>query len=111
MARKSRKKPDAGTPQTGTPPTFLLGAYVRMSAVDRKHKGNSIENQQAIIAAYAAERSDLELVETYIEIITTRLIQFNYSPFAEFAVCILPLLCAFLHTPRKPCKQAVFVQS
>jgi DNA invertase Pin-like site-specific DNA recombinase len=68
MARKSRKNLDnTPAPVITTQPTFRVGAYVRLSAVDRKQKGDSIENQQAIIQAYIAEHSDLELTDTYID--------------------------------------------
>ena len=40
---------------------------MRLSAVDRKKKGDSIETQQSIICAYIAEHPDLELTETYID--------------------------------------------
>jgi DNA invertase Pin-like site-specific DNA recombinase len=71
MARKSRKNTDATAPIIVTQPTFRVGAYVRLSAVDRKQKGDSIENQQAIIIAYIAEHDDLELTDTYIDNGTT----------------------------------------
>jgi DNA invertase Pin-like site-specific DNA recombinase len=44
-----------------------VGAYVRLSAVDKKQKGDSIETQQAIIAAFIADHPGLELRETYID--------------------------------------------
>ena len=66
MARKSRKNVD--TEQLVVSQTiYNAGAYVRLSAIDRKKKGDSIETQQAIISAYIAERPDLELTETYID--------------------------------------------
>ncbi|MDR1059715.1 MAG: recombinase family protein [Clostridiales bacterium] len=46
---------------------FRVGAYVRLSAEDKKKKGDSIENQQAIIRAHIAEHPDLELADTYID--------------------------------------------
>jgi DNA invertase Pin-like site-specific DNA recombinase len=75
MARKSRKciepaeltEPTEPTvPQTAMP-SYRIGAYVRLSAVDRKQKGDSIENQQAIISAFVAENPMLELTEIYID--------------------------------------------
>jgi DNA invertase Pin-like site-specific DNA recombinase len=48
-------------------PSFRVGAYVRLSAVDRKQKGDSIENQQAIINAFIEEKAELELSEVYID--------------------------------------------
>ena len=70
MARTSRRGTDNLHVNT-VKPVSRLGAYVRLSAVDRKQKGDSIENQQAIINAYIAERPDLELTETYIDNGTT----------------------------------------
>jgi DNA invertase Pin-like site-specific DNA recombinase len=49
------------------PPTFRVGAYVRLSVEDRKKIGDSIENQQAIIWAYIEDHTDLELADTYID--------------------------------------------
>jgi len=72
MARKSRKNIDAAAaPVPTAAKTWNVGAYVRLSAIDRKQKGNSIENQQAIIGAYIAERSDMVLREVYIDNGTT----------------------------------------
>ena len=51
--------------------TWNVGAYVRLSAVDRKQKGDSIENQQAIIGAFIAEHPDMVLREVYIDNGTT----------------------------------------
>ena len=65
MSRTSRKKPQASA--VSVSPTFRVGGYVRLSAEDKKVKGDSIETQQAIIRAYVEERSDLELAEIYID--------------------------------------------
>jgi DNA invertase Pin-like site-specific DNA recombinase len=65
MARKSRKKPEA-TAISATS-AFRVGGYVRLSAEDKKVKGDSIETQQAIIRAYIGEHPDLELIEIYID--------------------------------------------
>ncbi|MCL1842805.1 MAG: recombinase TnpX, partial [Defluviitaleaceae bacterium] len=65
MARKSRKA--AETPAVQATQVFRVGAYVRLSAEDRKAKGDSIETQQAIIKAYIDERPDLELTDIYID--------------------------------------------
>ena len=68
MARKSRKNTETMTAATAvTATSFLVGAYVRLSAEDKKVKGDSIETQQAIIKAFIGEHADLELVETYID--------------------------------------------
>jgi DNA invertase Pin-like site-specific DNA recombinase len=72
MARKSRKITGAAVIET--PPAakvYDVGAYVRLSAVDRKKKGDSIENQQAIINAFVAGRSDMVIREVYIDNGTT----------------------------------------
>ena len=67
MARKSRKNMETAAPVETRLAKVVLGGYVRLSAVDRKQKGDSIENQQAIINAYVAERPELELAEMYID--------------------------------------------
>jgi DNA invertase Pin-like site-specific DNA recombinase len=68
MARKSRKNTGAAV-AIATPAAKAdnVGAYIRLSAVDRRQKGDSIENQQAIIAAYCEEYPDLIIRETYID--------------------------------------------
>ena len=66
MARKSRKTVEAAVMQAGEHVSHV-GAYVRLSAVDKKQKGDSIENQQAIISAHISEHPDLELTEVYID--------------------------------------------
>ena len=67
MARKSRKNIEVAVPQKPQQKVFHVGAYVRLSAVDKKQKGDSIENQQNIIRAYIDEQTDLELTEIYID--------------------------------------------
>ena len=68
MARKSRKGVDANTTASiVAAPAFYVGAYIRMSVEDRKRKGNSIENQQSLIAMYIEEHAGLELTEVYID--------------------------------------------
>ena len=69
MARKSRKDQDASTVLLEVPQqkVYRVGAYVRLSAVDRKQKGDSIETQQAIICAFVEDSNDLELVDVYID--------------------------------------------
>jgi DNA invertase Pin-like site-specific DNA recombinase len=73
MARKSRKNADTAVVTAPAARTWNVGAYVRLSAVDRKQKGDSIENQQAIIAAYCdAHRTadgmpELIIREIYID--------------------------------------------
>ena len=72
MARKSRKNIGASVIDTPVAAkTWNVGGYVRLSSVDRKQKGDSIENQQAIIKAFVAERSDMILQELYIDNGTT----------------------------------------
>lgn len=72
MARKSRKNiPPVAEQHEKTNPVFDTAGYVRLSAVDRKHKGDSIANQQAIIAAFIDEQPDLVLREFYIDDGTT----------------------------------------
>jgi DNA invertase Pin-like site-specific DNA recombinase len=68
MARKSRKNLEAALPDTQpAAKMWNVGAYVRLSAVDRKQKGDSIENQQAIIGAFVAEHPEMSLADTYID--------------------------------------------
>jgi len=68
MARKSRKNIDANIiAPVITDPTYRVGAYVRLSLEDRKVKGDSIENQQALIKAFIEERPDLSLTDIYID--------------------------------------------
>ena len=67
MSRKSRENIVTERIQTAKRTIYKAGAYVRLSAQDKKHKGDSIETQQAIINAFIAERIDLELVEIYID--------------------------------------------
>ena len=73
MARKSRKNIGTAThietaaPQAVRKEAFNAGAYVRLSVLDRKQKGDSIETQQAIIGSYIAGHPDLELREIYID--------------------------------------------
>ncbi len=67
MARKSRKNLDSLPVQAVPKTVFHAGAYIRLSVVDKRHRGDSLETQQAIIEAYIAERPDLELADTYID--------------------------------------------
>ena len=68
MPRKSRKDSETLPVQPNVRTmAYNVGAYVRLSAVDRKNKGDSIENQQAIINAYIAGNPELVLAEIYID--------------------------------------------
>jgi len=69
MPRKSRKKQDVNAVVNAPPQQkyYRVGAYVRLSAVDRKQKGDSIETQKAIIAAFVEDSHDLELADMYID--------------------------------------------
>ena len=68
MARKSRKQLDTAPVEVRpSVKNYNVGAYIRLSAVDKKQKGDSIENQQAIIAAYCDEHPDLVIRELYID--------------------------------------------
>ena len=68
MARKSRKniEPESEFQAAGQV-VYNVGAYVRLSALDKKEKSDSIETQQAIISAFIAEHSDMNLQETYVD--------------------------------------------
>jgi len=69
MARKTRKEQHVTTAENeiSQQKTYRVGAYVRLSAVDRKQKGDSIETQKAIIAAFVEDSHDLELTDIYID--------------------------------------------
>ena len=69
MARKTRKNQDTAMVENEIPQqkVYCVGGYVRLSAVDRKQKGDSIETQQAIISAFVEDNHDLELTEIYID--------------------------------------------
>ena len=70
MARKSRKhllNTSVAVQATADPkPMYSAGAYVRLSALDKRTKGDSIETQQAIIKTFIAGCDDIELREIYI---------------------------------------------
>jgi DNA invertase Pin-like site-specific DNA recombinase len=67
MARKSRKAIETAPVRETQKPMFYAGAYMRLSVVDRKSKGESIENQQAIITSFIAGQDDIELRECYVD--------------------------------------------
>jgi len=67
MARKSRKNIESAPVQAVQKPLFSAGAYLRLSVVDRKNKGESLDNQQAIIDAFVSGRDDIEIKESYID--------------------------------------------
>lgn len=71
MARKSRKQQHDVAPDFrcgGDAKTqYAVGAYIRLSVLDKKQKGDSIETQRAIIGSFIAEHTDMELRETYID--------------------------------------------
>jgi DNA invertase Pin-like site-specific DNA recombinase len=67
MARKSRKNVETAPIRESQKPMFYAGAYIRLSVVDRKSKGDSIENQQAIINSFIAGQDNIELRECYID--------------------------------------------
>lgn len=68
MARKSRKGLDTVVQSTAPQKTiYNVAAYVRLSAPDRKHRGDSLETQQAIIREFIDDHHDMELREIYID--------------------------------------------
>ena len=71
MARKSRKHLESANEpvveKAAQKPMFYAGAYIRLSVVDRRNKGDSLETQQAIINSFIAGRSDIELRDVYID--------------------------------------------
>ena len=67
MARKSRKNLENAPMQAAKKSVYNAGAYIRLSVVDRKQKGDSIETQQAIISAFIDEYPNIELREVYID--------------------------------------------
>ena len=70
MARKSRKLTDgvaAGPARAATAAMYRTGAYVRLSVKDNHKKGDSIENQTAILQRYIDLAPDMELHDFYID--------------------------------------------
>jgi DNA invertase Pin-like site-specific DNA recombinase len=67
LARKSRKNIEPAPEQAIQKATYNAGAYIRLSSVDRKQRGDSIENQLALIEAFITECPDIELREVYID--------------------------------------------
>jgi DNA invertase Pin-like site-specific DNA recombinase len=67
MARKSRKNLDFTDVSSVVKPVYNAGGYVRISVVDVRQKGDSIETQQSIINSFIAEHPDIELREVYID--------------------------------------------
>jgi len=67
MARKSRKNVEAAPVREVQKPVYYAGAYIRLSVLDKKKKGDSIENQQAIINSFIAGHDNIELRECYID--------------------------------------------
>jgi len=73
MPRKSRKhlvsqaNHTPASPIQESEPVYYAGAYVRLSSVDRRNKGDSIETQQTIINAFIGKHSDIELRDVYID--------------------------------------------
>ncbi len=70
MARKSRKTAEAAV--TAAQPaaiqaSYKAGAYVRLSVKDNHKKGDSIENQTAILRRYIEQSPDMELHDFYID--------------------------------------------
>ncbi|GHU94492.1 hypothetical protein FACS1894208_05670 [Clostridia bacterium] len=63
MARKSRKQPIIET----IPATIIYNAaaYVRLSADDRRKKGDSLETQRNIIENFVSLATDIRIVEVY----------------------------------------------
>ncbi len=68
MARKSRKGLETPVqPSVPKKTVYNVGVYVRLSVEDRKHRGDSLETQQAIIRDFIDDRDDLVIRETYID--------------------------------------------
>ncbi|MCL2853592.1 MAG: recombinase family protein [Defluviitaleaceae bacterium] len=67
MARKSRKHIETEPTPAKKEAAHSAGAYIRLSAVDKKQKGDSIETQRAIIEMFIAAQPDIELRDVYID--------------------------------------------
>ena len=70
MARKSRKTVETAvilTEPVNTAPAYRTGAYVRLSVKDNHQKGDSIENQIAILQRYIDRSPDMALHSFYID--------------------------------------------
>jgi len=67
VARKSRKNAEPAPAQEVQKPVYYAGAYIRLSVVDKKNKGDSLENQQAIITSFIAGQDNIELRECYVD--------------------------------------------
>jgi len=69
MPRTSRKNSTASTKVLEIPnrQAYRVGAYVRLSAEDKRKEGDSIETQKAIINTFIDEQEGFELLETYID--------------------------------------------
>jgi DNA invertase Pin-like site-specific DNA recombinase len=69
MARKSRKNITAAPVEASAAkaPVCRAGAYVRLSVKDNHQKGDSIENQTAILRRFIEQSPDIELHDFYID--------------------------------------------
>lgn len=68
MARTSRKNPVPVAAKPAVIEVFKTAIYVRLSLEDNgKKDADSLENQQALLEGYVAERPFLELVDTYTD--------------------------------------------
>lgn len=68
MARTSRKNPVPVAVKPTVIEVFKTAIYLRLSMEDNgKKDADSLENQQALLEGYVAERPFLELVDTYID--------------------------------------------
>ncbi|MDR1321191.1 MAG: recombinase family protein, partial [Gracilibacteraceae bacterium] len=67
MARKSRKNLDAGVAKHAESPVFYAAAYVRLSADDKRKRGDSLETQRSIIENFIAASPDIRLADVYCD--------------------------------------------
>ena len=68
MARTSRKHPVASAAKPAVIEVFRTALYLRLSLEDNgKKDADSLENQQALLENYIAERPFLELVNIYTD--------------------------------------------
>ncbi len=70
MARKSRKSAGAIAAVESTASaaiTYRAGGYIRLSVKDNHQKGDSIENQMAILRRYTDQSPDIELHDFYVD--------------------------------------------
>ena len=67
MARKSRKNVEISQTSPCDSLAFNVAAYLRLSADDRRKKGDSIETQRNIIENFIGLNPDMKMFDCYID--------------------------------------------